>query len=294
MEFYLEVVLSGLVSGLYYAALATALSLVFGINKIVNFAHGEFIMVGGFVYLASAGFVGPIAALPVAFVVSALIAYLFHGLVFRPAVVKRNEGFTPGEYQVITTFALGMLLLNGALVVYGAEIRAAPAPFDLPRIRSAILSISGPRLGGLILSVALLLAVYIFLMKTSLGRLLRAASQNPSAVSTLGINAERFDRNVFAAGCGLAGLAGAIIAPVFSVYPEAGAAFALKCFVVVVLGGFGSFPGTIIGGLLLGLIESFGGALVSTAYKDAFGFCLLLLVLLLRPTGLMGERARGV
>ena len=294
MDFYLELVLSGLVSGMYYAALATALSLVFGINKIVNFAHGEFIMVGGFSYLASSAFIGPVPGLLVAFAAAALIAYAFHGLVFRPAAQGGSEGFTPGEYQVITTFALGMLLLNGALILYGAEIRSAPAPFDLPRIRSSFLFISGARLGGLLLCAILLLAVYLFLMRTSLGRLLRAASQNPAAVSTLGINAERFDRNVFAAGCGLAGLAGAIIAPVFSVYPEAGAAFALKCFVVVVLGGFGSFSGTVVGGLLLGMIESFGGALVSTAYKDAFGFSLLLLVLLLRPTGLMGERARGV
>ena len=294
MDYVLEITLSGLVSGLYYAALATALSLVFGISKVVNFAHGEFIMVGGFAYLAAAPLIGPVPALVAAFLASALIAYVFHELVLRPQGQRQPEGFAAGEYQIITTFALGMLLLNAALTLYGPEIRSVPAPFDLPRIRSSVLSISGPRLGGLILCATLLAAVYLFLMRTSLGRLLRAASQNPSAVSTLGVNSDLLARNVFAAGGGLAGFAGAVIAPVFSVYPEAGVAFALKSFVVVVLGGFGSFTGTVLGGLLLGLVEAFGGAMVSTAYKDAFGFLLLLLVLLVRPAGLMGERARSV
>jgi branched-chain amino acid transport system permease protein len=294
MHHYIEVLLSGLVSGCYYAALAAALSLVFGINKIVNFAHGEFIMVGGFCYLFATPYVGGFAAQVFAFAGSAVIAYVFHVLVFQRRVAATSDSFSPGEYQVITTFALGMLLINIALVGFGPDIRSASSPFYLPRIRSEFFSISSARLVGLVECVLLLAAIYIFLMKTSVGRLLRAASQNSSAVSTLGVDSERFDRAVFAAGCGLAGLAGAFIAPVFAVYPESGAAFVLKCFVVVVLGGFGSFTGTVIGGLLLGLVESFGGALVSTAYKDAFGFGLLLIVLFVRPMGLLGERARGV
>lgn len=291
---YIEVLLSGLISGCYYAALAAALSLVFGINKIVNFAHGEFIMVGGFCYLVGAPVIGAFAALLFAFAGSAAIAYVFHALVFQRRAATTSDSFSPGEYQVITTFALGMLLINITLIGFGPEIRSAPSPFYLPRIRSEFLSISSARLVGLVECVVLLLAVYFLLMKTSIGRLLRAASQNPNAVSTLGIDSKRFDLAVFSAGCGLAGLAGAFIAPVFAVYPESGAAFALKCFVVVVLGGFGSFTGTVLGGLLLGVVESFGGALVSTAYKDVFGFGLLLLVLSIRPLGLFGERARGV
>ncbi|WP_454918850.1 branched-chain amino acid ABC transporter permease [Xanthobacter sediminis] len=292
MQHYLEILLNGLISGGYYAALAAGLSLVFGINKIVNFAHGEFIMVGGFAYLAFTGVVGPFPAQLAAFVCAAAIGYVFHALVFRRRA--RDAGFAPGEYQIITTFALGMLLLNGALMIYGPDIHSVAPAIELPRIRSSIFYISGPRLFGLIECVVYLLALYLFLTRTSLGRLLRAASQNPGAMSTLGVDSDRFDRNVFAACCGLAGLAGAFIAPVFAVYPEAGAAFALKSFVVVVLGGFGSFTGTIVGGLLFGVIESFGGALVSSAYKDAFGFVLLLVVLLVSPNGLLGERVRGV
>lgn len=291
---YIEVFLSGLVSGCYYAALATALSLVFGINKIVNFAHGEFIMVGGFCYLATAPFIGPFGAILLAFVLAAAIAYIFHFLVLNRRIAASSSGFSPGEYQVITTFALGMLLLNIALVAYGPEIRSVSPPFYLPRIRSEFFSISSTRLVGLVECVVLLAVVYVLLTRTSVGRLLRAASQNTSALSTLGVDAERFDRAVFAAGCGLAAVAGVFIAPVFAVYPEAGAVFVLKCFVVVVLGGFGSFTGTVVGGLLLGLVEAFGGALISTGYKDAFGFGLLLIVLFVRPHGLFGERARGV
>lgn len=294
MNYYIEVLLSGLVSGCYYASLAAALSLVFGINKIVNFAHGEFIMVGGFCYLIGQPWLGGFGAQFLAFFAAGLIAYIFHALVFRNQALAFSDSFSPSEYQVITTFALGMLLINVALVEFGPDIRSVAPAFDLPRIRTAIFSISSARLVGLIQSLVFLFAIYILLMKTSLGRLLRAASQNPNAVSTLGINSERFDRMVFAGGCGLAGLAGAFIAPVFAVYPESGAVFILKCFVVVVLGGFGSFTGTIFGGLLLGVIEAFGGAFVSTAYKDAFGFGLLLLVLFVRPHGLFGERARGV
>lgn len=294
MDYYIEILLSGLVSGIYYAALATALSLVFGINKIVNFAHGEFIMVGGFCYFVGQPLLGGIPAQLLAFVISALIAYGFHFLVLNRRAASSAIGFSPAEFQVITTFALGMLLINIALVYFGAEIRSVSPPFYLPRIRSGYFSISSARLVGLAECIVLLALIYGLLRGTSIGRLLRAASQNPSAVATLGVDAERFDRVVFAGGCGLAGFAGSIIAPVFAVYPESGAAFVLKCFVVVVLGGFGSFTGTIVGGLLLGLVESFGGAFVSTAYKDVFGFGLLLLVLFVRPEGLLGEKARGV
>lgn len=294
MQYYIEILLNGLVAGIYYAALAASLSLVFGINKIVNFAHGEFIMVGGFAYLVLAGIVGAFGAQGGAFFCALAIGYAFHFLMFRRRSQDASSGFTQGEYQIITTFALGMLLLNGALMLFGPDIRSVASPVELPRIRSALLNISGSRLFGIVQCLAYLGLLYLFLTRTSLGRLLRAASQNPGAMLTLGVDSERFDRNVFAVCCGLAGLAGAFIAPVFAVYPEAGAAFALKSFVVVVLGGFGSFTGTIAGGLLFGVIESFGGALVSSAYKDAFGFVLLLIVLLVSPHGLMGERVRGV
>lgn len=219
---YVEVFLSGLVSGSYYAALAAALSLVFGINKIVNFAHGEFIMAGGFCYLIASPIIGALAAPLFAFVGCSLIAYVFHVLVFQRRTAASPDSFSIGEYQVITTFALGMLLINIALITFGPEIRSAPSPFYLPRIRSTVLSISSDRLVGLVECVVLLAVVYVVLMKTSVGRLLRAASQNPSAVSTLGVDARLFDRAVFAGGCGLAGLVGAIIAPVFAVYPEFG------------------------------------------------------------------------
>ncbi|MFG1463708.1 branched-chain amino acid ABC transporter permease [Xanthobacter sp. DSM 24535] len=294
MQHYIEILLNGLVSGGYYAAMAAALSLVFGINKVVNFAHGEFIMVGGFAYFTAATFIGAFPAYIAAFVCALIIGYVFHLLVFRRRSLDASQGFSSGEYQIITTFALGMLLLNGALMVYGPDIHSVAPAIELPRVRSSVLFISGPRLFGLIQCLLYLALLYLFLTRTSIGRLLRAASQNPAAMSTLGVDAERFDRNVFAACCGLAGLTGAFIAPVFAVYPEAGAAFALKSFVVVVLGGFGSFTGTIVGGLLFGVIESFGGALISSAYKDVFGFVLLLVVLLVSPNGLLGERVRGV
>ncbi len=294
MQHLIEVFLSGLVSGCYYAALATALSLVFGISKVVNFAHGEFVMVGGFCYLLGIPYIGAFGGELFAFVVAAVIAYVFHGLVFRRRSLTGNDTLSLGEYQLITTFALGMFLLNLALMLFGPDIRSVSAALSLPRIRTEIFSISSERLAGLLQCVALLIAVHFFLAKTPIGRLLRAASQNANAISTLGVDSERFERLAFSAGCGLAGLAGAFIAPVFAVYPEAGAAFVLKCFVVVVLGGFGSFTGTIAGGFLLGLIEAFGGALVSTAYKDAFGFATLLVVLFVQPHGLFGERTRGV
>jgi branched-chain amino acid transport system permease protein len=294
MQHLLEVLLSGLVSGCYYAALAAALSLVFGISKVVNFAHGEFVMVGGFCYVLGIPHVGPIGAELFAFVAAAAIAFAFHGLIFRRRSLASADVLSLGEYQLITTFALGMFLLNLALMLFGPEIRSVPAAISLPRIRTAFFSISSERLAGLLQCLALLLAVHLFLAKTSIGRLLRAASQNANAISTLGVDSERFERLAFSGGCGLAGLVGAFIAPVFAVYPESGAAFALKCFVVVVLGGFGSFTGTIAGGLLLGVIEAFSGALISTAYKDAFGFATLVVVLFIRPHGLFGERARGV
>lgn len=291
----IEITINGLLVGAFYAAIATGLALVFGINNIVNFAHGEFLMLGGFSYILLVPFVTPFGGQAAAFIIGAVIAYVFYDIVLkiRPSRLI-GKAFSENEYQIITTFALSILMINCAILLFGSSIRTAPAPVIIGNITSSIAIIVNEQLVAGIQCVALLAVIYLFLMHTSIGRLVRGASQNTPAIATLGVDAVAFSRYVFAAACGLASLVGAMIAPVFAVFPESGMALALKSFVIVVIGGFGSFTGAIVGGILLGLIEAYGGAFISSAYKDAFGFILLLCVLFVRPSGLMGNRARGV
>lgn len=292
---------NALVIGTLYALMALGLSIIFGVLKMVNFAHGESLMVGGYIYyfLATSFLVKVwhvplplilMATLPLVFLFGILIERLF----LSPAYKKQTARYE--EYVILVTFTLAIFLQNLALPLFGPYNRQAPAILK-GRIKIGDLIIAGDRLSAAGIAVVVIFLLLFFLYRTYPGKALRAVAQNPTATAIVGISVERMRRLAFGIGMVLAGIAGALLGPIFLVNPAMGTPFAVKAFVIVVLGGMGSIKGTIVGAYILALVESFGSILLpdptrAMAYKDAYGLLILILILLFRPQGLFGERER--
>jgi branched-chain amino acid transport system permease protein len=293
----LDLLINGLIIGVFYALMAIGLSLIFGILKIVNFAHGEFYMAGAYVYTlaASALNISPWLALPMAFGAGILVGLVVERLLMRPLYAGyASWGLMRDEYAVIVTFALSILLINLVDKLIGPYGFRGPALVSIPRIYLGPVIISGHRLFAAIAAIAVIVAAILIVRYSYWGRQIQAVAQNRLGASLAGIDPAKISAIVFALAGGLAAMSGALLANIFNPTPDVGAFPAAKSYVIVVLGGMGSIPGAILGSIVLGVLESFGGVYVSYQYRDAFGLILLVLVLLLRPQGLFGERSREV
>ncbi|HEY9549371.1 MAG TPA: branched-chain amino acid ABC transporter permease [Kiloniellaceae bacterium] len=291
-----EQALNGLIISTLYALTALGLSIIFGVLRIVNFAHGEIYMLGGYVYYCAAGLLGlppVIAVASAALVLMAAGAAIERGLI-RP--VHQGKVDRPDEYAIMITFALSVFLLNFANSVFGPWPQR-PAPLFRGRVEIGELILSGDRLAAAGAGAVLILLTILALRYTWMGRAVRAISQDRSAAETFGVDVSRYSMMAFGIGTALAGAAGALIGPVFNVTPIMGVIPVVKAYIIVVLGGLGSIPGAIVGALILGQIESFATILIpdtsrALAYKDAYGLAVLVLVLLVRPQGLFGKPER--
>lgn len=293
----LDLFVNGLIIGVFYALMAIGLSLIFGILKIVNFAHGEFYMVGAYAYTLSALMLGlsPWLALPFAFLVGALVGVLVERLLMRPLYAGYTSwGLMRDEYAVIVTFGLSILLINLVDKIVGPYAYKGPALVNISRIYLGPVVISGHRLFAALAAVAVIVAVMLIVRYSYWGRQIQAVAQNRLGASLAGIDTAKASAIVFALAGGLAGMSGALLANIFNPTPDVGVFPAIKSYVIVVLGGMGSVPGSIVSSLILGVLESFGGVYISYQYRDTFGLILLILFLLFRPQGLFGEKAREV
>jgi branched-chain amino acid transport system permease protein len=284
--------LAGLVIGAIYCLMAVGITFIYSIMKMINWAMGEFYMIGGYLqYLLITAWFGPsrwYLALPLAVLGTGLLGMLIQRVLLQPMFVGQVERLD--EYATIVTISLTVLFRNLAIVVFG-PYQFSP-PDYAPPTSLGPLPLNGSRLVAF-LGTAVLLGAFAFVVRwTWFGRALRAAAQNRLGALTAGINLPRIDMCAFGIGVALAGAAGALLAPVFLVFPESGALSTVKGFEIIVIGGLGSVPGSIVGGLLLGLVESLGSVFLSASFRDVYGFGLLLLLLALRPAGLWGERAR--
>ncbi len=294
MEFthLLQYVLAGLVIGVIYALMAVGITFVHGMMKIVNWSMGEFYMIGGYVqYLVITMVVGPslwFLGIPVAFCVVFILGMGVQRYLLWPMFVGESE--RRDEYATIVTIVLMILIRNLAIILGGPYQYSVPDYF--PPVEIGPLPISGNRFMAIVGTVVILGLFYFLMKKTWAGRALRGMSQNRVGIQTAGINVRRLDEIAFGIGVGLAATAGALLAPVFLVWAESGSVPTMKGFEIIVIGGLGSIPGSIIAALLLGLIESLGSVFISPAYRDLFGFAFLIVVLIFRPTGLMGEKER--
>jgi branched-chain amino acid transport system permease protein len=294
---FLDLLSNGLIIGVFYALMAIGLSLIFGILKIVNFAHGEFYMVGAYVYTLASLAVGisPWIALPLAFLSGAILGLLVERLLMRPLYAGYSSwGVMKDEYAVLVTFGLSLLLINLVDKIVGPYGYKGPALISTSRIAIGPVLISGHRLIAALVAIGVIAVVASFVRFSFWGRQIQAVAQNRLGASLAGIDPARASALVFALAGALAAVSGALLANIFNPTPDVGIFPAIKSYVIVVLGGMGSVPGSIVASLILGVLESFGGVYISYQYRDTFGLVILILFLLFRPQGLFGERAREV
>jgi branched-chain amino acid transport system permease protein len=293
----IDLTINGLIIGVFYALMAIGLALIFGILKVVNFAHGEFYMVGAYAYTLAALMLGisPWLALPSAFLIGALLGLLVERLLMRPLYSGYiSWGVMRDEYAVIVTFGLSLLLINLVDKVIGPYAIKGPPLTTISRISFGPVIVSGHRLVAFVVGAAVIAVVLVAVRYSYWGRQIQAVAQNRLGASIAGIDTAKASAIVFALAGGLAGLSGALLANIFNPTPDVGIFPAIKSYVIVVLGGMGSVPGSVVASLMLGVLESFGAVYISYQYRDTFGLVILMIVLLVRPQGLFGERRREV
>ncbi len=293
----IDLTINGLIIGLFYALMAIGLSLIFGILRIVNFAHGEFYMIGAYAYTLIALFFGisPWLTLPCAFIAGMALGWATERLLMRPLYSGyASWGVMKDEYAVIITFALSLLLINLVDKVIGPNGYRGPSLVATTRVEIGPFMASGHRLVAAGITLLVLIALGLFVRYSYWGRQIQAVAQNRLGASLAGIDTAKASSIVFALSGGLAALAGALLSPIINATPDVGAFPAVKSYVIVVLGGMGSIPGAVVASLILGVLESFGAVYISYGYRDTFGLVILIMVLLFRPQGLFGERSREV
>ena len=286
----LQLAISGLLLGGIYALLSGGLTLVFGVLRVINFAHGEFLMLG--MYLAFYAWflwrVDPyVAVLPIAGVLFAV------GLGVYWLIIKRTIGGSELT-QVFSTLGLSIVLQNLALLVFGGDYRTAQSEYAQGAFRIKSLYISKGLTLSFAIAVLLTVCLSLFLNRTLLGTAIRGIAQNSLASQLVGMNVNRLYALTFAVGTASVGAAGALIAPLYSVYPRVGFDFLLIAFVIVVLGGLGSVTGVAIASALLGLVVSFSSYFLGADWAELAYFVMFVLVLALKPDGIYGKRGAAV
>lgn len=284
MELFLQQLVNAIALGSVYSLAALGLTLVFGVLRIPNLAHGALYMIGAYVtYFALTSYGIPyIVAIGISAVVLALIGILVERLVFHPL---RNA---PHTHHLIAAVGVLFFLQSGAQVLWGSEFREMPSPFT-GVVNVFGLNIGQQRLVVIFASIAVMAGLYWFLKKTVPGQTIEAIEQDRTGASLVGIDANRVSMMTFAISAALAAVAASLVAPINLVFPTMGEALNLKVFAIIILGGLGSIPGAIVGGFALALAEVFSSTYISNAFSEAIGFLFLLVVLAVRPTGLFSK-----
>lgn len=285
MNIFIEQMVNGFVNGCIYALIAIGLTMVYGILHVINLAHGEIFMIGAFVAFFFYAITGSyVAAVAGAVIVTALVGLLIERLVFRPLIRQ------PRINSLIASVGLSLALSNAALILSGGAPHFYVTPLTNRIVHIGYVSITAQRVLIVVVTLALIAALTIFYQWSRLGKALRAAAQDLEACSLVGIETRWLIIITFMLGAALAGIAGGLLSPVYTVTYDMGLLAVMKAFAVVIVGGFGNIPGTILAGFLLGIAESLGGGFISATYQDSIVFLILAAALMIRPTGLIGER----
>jgi branched-chain amino acid transport system permease protein len=281
-----QLAVSTLLLGGIYALIAIGLTLIFGIMRVVNFAHGEFLMLG--MYLAFFAFtlqgVDPWVMLPVALVIFFGVGLLVYVLVMRGVIQASHN------VQIFTTVGLSTALQNLALVMWSGDFHTVRPWHASTPIRLAGTAFNLSQVMAFVIAIGLTIALVAFMRLTHTGRVMRATAQDHDAAILMGIDTDRVYRITFALGIAAVGAAGVLVSPLYAVYPTAGLQFVLLSYVVVVLGGLGDMIGALIGSLIVAAVEVAGSYFFGTAWKEIFYFVLFIGVLVFRPAGLFGQR----
>ena len=288
MQHFIQTVVSGLSLGSIYALIALGYTMVYGIAKMLNFAHGDIIMIGAYAGVVTVSQLGlhPALGVLLSIVICALLGMAIEFLAYKPL---RQA---PPLSVLITAIGVSYLLQNIALLIFGSQQKAYPTIVELPTLHVGGVSISGVSVLTLLLTAVIMLVLTYFINKTRLGKAMRAVSEDKNAAALMGISVNRTITLTFAIGSALATFA-SIFYGMSYVYikPTTGAMPGIKAFTAAVFGGIGSIPGAMLGGILLGMIEQFSKTYISTLWADAIVFGVLVLVLIIKPSGLLGKKA---
>jgi branched-chain amino acid transport system permease protein len=288
LDQFLQHLVNGLVLGATYALLGIGLTLIFGIMRVVNFAHGELYALGAYMAFA----VVTILKLNFfyALIIAGAVGFSF-GAVVEYVLLRRRNLASIDEVMLIMIGAM-IIMQNTELLIWGGVAKVVPSPFSQDPLVFGEVSVSPIRLFVLVTAVLLLVVFYFMIERSRLGMAMRATFQDRDAARIVGVNVSRIYTLTFALGSGMAAIAGALLSPIFVVSPTMGDLSSLKAFAIVILGGLGNLGGAAIGGFALALIEEFGAGYVSTAYRDALGFLVILFVMVFRPSGLFSAKER--
>ncbi|MCG5237782.1 branched-chain amino acid ABC transporter permease [Xanthobacter oligotrophicus] len=284
-------VVNGLLQGGIYGGIALGLSLIFGVLRVVNFAHGSFLMLSLYLSFWCWSLLGMDPYLSALVTVPAMFAlgYLVQRLIISPLIVRERALVVEPLSALLLTCGIFLVVDNLALMAFGPDVRSVQLSYYMPSLMLGPIPVDTPRLIAAASSIGVAVGVSAWLRYSHLGRAIRATAQNRDAAALSGIDVPQVYAVTFGLGCAILGLFGALIAPFIPVNPQIGVAFGIKSFIVVVLGGMGSLPGSIIGGLVIGVFEAVASQFVTATSAAIFSLGLFILVLLVRPAGIMGR-----
>ena len=287
---FLDHLINGLSLGSIYAIIALGYTMVYGIAKMLNFAHGDVIMIGAYIAFCGLQYLGipPVLAILLAMLFCTLLGVTIEGFAYRPLRQATSLAV------LITAIGMSYLLQNVALMIWGANPKSFPTTFiNSGNIRLGQLNISSATLITILANVVIMVTLTLFTSRTKLGKAMRCVSEDRGAAELMGINVNRTISLTFAFGSALAAIAGVLLCSSYPILqPTTGSMPGIKAFTAAVFGGIGSIPGAMLGGILLGVIEIFGKAYISTELGDAIVFAVLIIVLLVKPAGLLGKPMR--
>ena len=281
----LEALLAGLFNGLIYAAVAVGLALIWSITDVINFAHGEFLMLAMYAayWLYTLGHVDPTMSAPLVAVLLAFVGFLTYALIIK----RLQDG--PPMTVILATFGLSLVLRQVAFIAFTPDYRTLPDTWLSGSVSMAGISMGRPSVVTGLIALVMVIALFVLVYRTRWGHALQAVAEDRQVAALVGIPPDRINAQVWMLGSAAVGLAGALLTTFFYVFPSVGTVFALLAFVAVCMGGFGSLAGAVIAGLLIGVIEAMTGYFVAPALKTVSIYVLFILVLWYRPRGLFGR-----
>jgi branched-chain amino acid transport system permease protein len=286
LSLYLNVAVGGILTGLVYGLMALGLSVIFGVVRVVNFAHGEMMTIAMYiaVTLFAAFHLDPLVMLvPIAAVMFAF-GYLLQGGLINRFITR------PEHSQFLLLVGIGLIIANVLLIVFGPDAQNVQVGYAFDSFQVGSLIIDATKLYAALGAILVAAALFVFFRYTAVGTAIRACADNYTGALVVGLDVKRLYALTFGLGAACVGAAGTMLLLIFDVTPAVGPSYTLLAFVIVITGGLGSMPGALIGGVLIGLTEAMAGLMFSPSAKSMFSFALLVLVLLFRPQGIMGKR----
>jgi branched-chain amino acid transport system permease protein len=286
-------VVNGIVVGGLYGAIAIGLSVIFGVMRVINFAHGSFLMIGLFIpyWLWKLLGINPYLSVLVAAPALFALGYAIQAVLIAPLYRRERAMVLEPLSALMLTAGVGLILDNLTFMAFGPDFRGVNLDFASRALWIGdMLNINYTRLIAFLVGLALAALLSLFMVRTDLGRAIRSTAQNRDAAALCGINVMRIYNVTFGLGCAVLGVVGCLMIPFYPVSPSIGLAFGVRSFITVVLGGIGSIPGCILGGLVLGVVESVAAQFVTATSASIFSFVIFILVLFFRPTGLLGMK----